>query len=272
VNIRGQVIGVNAAIASQTGYYAGYSFAIPMNLVRTVADQLIADGKVTRAALGIQVRDAGDEDAEYAGLDAVRGVLVVEFSGADSPARKAGIEREDIIVEVDGRRVDYVAQLQQIVGFKRPGEVVDVVVARRGGEQKTIQVRLTEANAEPQEVAAAEPSGPGEPTFQNKLGVAVEEMTAQMEAVDERLGAENNGLVVVAVDPNGPARGVLTAPDPQRRIIDVITHVDGERVTTLSGLRDLLSSVEVGDIVSLRVFTLQGQLAQTRVVRIRAGG
>jgi serine protease Do len=272
VNIRGQVIGVNAAIASQTGYYAGYSFAIPMSLVRTVADQLIADGKVTRAALGIQVQDADDEDAEYAGLDAVRGVLVVEFSGADSPARKAGIEREDIILEVDGRRVDYVAQLQQVVGFKRPGEVVDVVVARRGGERKTIQVRLTEANAEPQEVAAAEPSDPEEPAFQNKLGVAVEEMTAQMEAIDERLGSENRGLVVVAVDPNGPARGELTPPDPQRRIIDVITHVDGEPVTTLSELRDLLSSVEAGDIVSLRVFTLQGQLTQTRVVRIRAGG
>ena len=273
VNIRGQVVGVNAAIASRTGYYSGYSFAIPMNLVRTVADQLIEHGKVTRAALGIQVQDADDRDAEYVQLDEVRGVVVQDFSIENSPAEKAGMQQGDVIVEVDGRRVNYVAQLQQIVGFKRPGDVIDVVVQRRGGERKTLKVRLIEAGGEPAQVAAAETESAEEPAFQNKLGLAVEELTAQEAARDERLGPDNRGLVVVDIDPNGPARAEqLTLPDSRTGSIDVITHVDGTRVTTIAELREVLNGVQPGEIISLRVFYLRGQLSGSRVIRVRAGG
>src|SRR5690242_3646325 len=92
VNIRGQVVGINSAIASETGYYAGYGFAIPINLARTVMTQLIATGHVSRAVIGVSIRPITPEDAEDAKLTEIRGVVVNEFNPPDdSPAKRAGI-------------------------------------------------------------------------------------------------------------------------------------------------------------------------------------
>src|SRR5919112_607489 len=143
VSVRGEVIGVNSAIASQTGFYSGYGFAIPIDLARKVMDQIIANGRVNRAALGVSVQNATANDAAYVGLPDIRGVLVQDFT-EDSPARKAGIEPGDIIIAVDGKPVEYVGQLQQQVGFRKAGEKVKVEVARKGGVRKTLDVQLQE--------------------------------------------------------------------------------------------------------------------------------
>src|SRR5881396_2150638 len=87
VNVRGEVIGINAAIASETGYYNGYGFAIPINLARTVMMQLIATGHVDRAVMGINIRDADQEDAQAVGLSAIKGVLIRAYTSDDSPAK-----------------------------------------------------------------------------------------------------------------------------------------------------------------------------------------
>src|SRR5206468_3314767 len=92
VNIRGQVIGINSAIASETGFYAGYGFAIPMNLARTVMDQLVKTGRVERAVMGVAIHDARQEDADAVGLKQISGVVVDSYTSDDSPARKAGIQ------------------------------------------------------------------------------------------------------------------------------------------------------------------------------------
>src|SRR5215469_2693032 len=91
VNVRGEVIGINAAIESPTGYNTGYGFAVPINLARNVMQQIIATGHVQRAALGVQVRDASADDAAYAGLKTIGGVLVEDYGSQDSPAREAGV-------------------------------------------------------------------------------------------------------------------------------------------------------------------------------------
>jgi serine protease Do len=274
VNIRGQVVGVNAAIASETGLYSGYSFAIPMNLVRTVADQLIKDGKVTRAALGVTVQEADDEDAEYVGMTDVRGVLVQGFASEDSPSKRAGMEVGDVIVDIDGNPVNYVAQLQQIVGFKRPGQQVNVTVMRRGGVKKTLQVRLIEANEEPTEVAQADtPDASAAPDYQGKLGLGLQDMTAQFASQDERLTDDTRGPIISDIDPNGPARDEGFVPvTPQRGWVDVITHVDGQRVRNVSELERALADVRPGAILSLQVFQIRADQAASRVVRMRAGG
>src|SRR2546421_131996 len=145
VNIRGQVIGINSAIASETGFYAGYGFAIPMNLARTVMDQLVKTGKVERAVMGVAIHDARQEDADAVGLKQISGVVVDSYTSDDSPARKAGIQPGDVIVAVDGQPVDNTPQLQQRVAFKKPGETVEVTVLRQGGEKKTVTVRLGRA-------------------------------------------------------------------------------------------------------------------------------
>src|SRR3989440_333776 len=145
VNIRGQVIGINSAIASETGFYAGYGFAIPMNLARTVMDQLVKTGRVERAVMGVAIHDARQEDADAVGLKQISGVVVDSYTSDDSPARKAGIQPGDVIVAVDGQPVDNTPQLQQRVAFKKPGETVEVTVLRQGGEKKTVTVRLGRA-------------------------------------------------------------------------------------------------------------------------------
>ena len=150
MDVRGEVIGINSAIASQTGYNVGYAFAIPIDLAKQVMNQLITKGRVERAALGVLVQDATPADAKYVGLDEIRGVRVDNFPQDGSPAKTAGIQQGDVIIAVDGQPVEYVAQLQQLVGFRKPGDVVKVEVARKGGVRKTYNVHLIAAS-EPRE-------------------------------------------------------------------------------------------------------------------------
>src|SRR5712691_1191141 len=144
VNVHGEVIGINSAIASETGFYAGYGFAIPINLVRTVTDQLIKTGHVERAVMGVAIRESKPEDAAAVGLKQIRGVVVDNYSPDEqrSPAKAAGIKPGDVIVALDGDAIDNVPQLQQKVGFKKPGQTVEVTLLRSGGERKIVTVRL----------------------------------------------------------------------------------------------------------------------------------
>src|SRR5688572_1028947 len=215
VSVRGEVIGVNSAIASQTGFYSGYGFAIPIDLARQVMDQIIESGEVHRAALGITVQNATANDAAYVGLPEIRGVLVQDFT-EDSPARKAGIQQGDIIVSVDGKPVEYVGQLQQQVGFRKPGEKVKVEVARKGGVRRTVEVRL-QAVTSPGELAARsnssgnEDGSSGEATSIDLLGLTVQPLDQEtVRQLD--LPADRRGLLVTGVTPGGPAYGEVAEP------------------------------------------------------------
>jgi serine protease Do len=269
VNVRGQVVGVNSAIASENGFYQGYGFAIPVNLARVVANQLIADGRVHRAVLGIQIRDANENDAAYTGVADIRGVVVVDFPSDDSPAKAAGIQPEDLIVELDGKPVEYVAQLQQAVGFKRPGETVRVTVVRRGGERRTFTVKLTAAPAD-RLLADREPETADRvsvPDHKSKLGITVTEVTGR---ASSQLGSDNIGPLVTEVDLESPAQGQLC---PQAAANcgfgDVITHVNGRRVHSVQEFEAALRSVRAGDIVSLRLYNPSPPAPGARLARIR---
>lgn len=273
------MIGVNSAIASQTGFYQGYGFAIPINLARTVGRQLIAEGKVTRAVLGIQIKDATPEDAAYVGLDSVRGVTVQDYTPEiDSPAKRAGILPGDVIVALDGKPVHYSAELQQAVGFKRPGEEVAVTVRRRIGnaapEEKTFRVRLAPqpGNTQLASRAGDSASGRGTAPYEKLLGVSVEPLTEREAAQNEQIGAERAGLVVVDVDPDGPAADKLF-PRRSGQGTDIITHVNGARVKTVADLSAALKSVRPGEIVSLRTYLVAptGDQGVSRVIRLRVG-
>ena len=269
VNIYGQVVGINSAIASPTGFYQGYGFAIPINLARTVAEQLIATGKVTRAILGVSIRDADADDAAYVGLQTVRGVVVQDYSLEDSPAKRAGLVPGDVIVEIDGKPVEYVAQLQQIVGFKRPGERVRLTLVRKGGERSTVAVMLGAREEDVRGVAQAdEETDAKRPPFESKLGISVEPVSDEA-ASRTGLTESQRGLVITAVDPDGPAADKGLGPR------QIITHVNNERVRSVAELRQILGGVRGGDVVSLRIFlppvdpSVQGQSV---VVRLRAAG
>ncbi|MFQ5703837.1 MAG: trypsin-like peptidase domain-containing protein [Gemmatimonadales bacterium] len=255
VNIRGQVIGVNAAIASRTGYYSGYGFAIPSNLTRAVASQLIADGKVTRAALGVQITQADAVDAEAVGLKEIRGVRIEDFSGDNSPAKRAGLKPGDIIVELDGTKVQYVAQLQQIVGFKKPGTVVNVTVLRDNGKRHTYKVRLIEANTSPkQQLASGRPDKPEDSdSFESKIGIGVQPFSKRDAREAGIPGSVPTGLAVTEVEEDGPADGRLFASNLRQGFIEIITDVNNQPVSTRTDLDNVLRDIPHGDIIMLHV-------------------
>jgi serine protease Do len=273
VSVRGEVIGINSAIASETGFYSGYGFAIPINLARTVMNQLIESGEVHRAALGVSIADVSLADAEYVGLPAIRGVVVKDIPSEDSPARAAGIEAGDIIIAVDGKPVEYVGQLQQVIGFRKPGEVVKVEVARKGGARKTFDVKLQALNDAPQVAAGGGPSAPGGDsvggTAMNRLGISVEPVGPDA-AAELQLPANTAGLIVTDVTPGGPAWEVLF-DDPQRGGPDIILSIEGKPVRTEGDLRKALLAEKPGSIVTLRIFNPRAQSRRVERIRLADG-
>ena len=156
--------------------------------------------------------------------------MVKDIPNDDSPAKAAGIEPGDIIVAVDGKPVEYVGQLQQVIGFRKPGDQVKVEVARKGGVHKTFSVKLQPLKDTTQ-VAAADrgrprrASSPGGAAM-NRLGISVEPVTPDA-AQELQLPADTRGLIVTNVTPGGPAWQVLF-DDPQRGGPDIILSIEGK--------------------------------------------
>src|SRR5690606_32916069 len=148
--------------ATSTGYNQGYGFAIPSNLARRVMTDLIEKGRVERALPGVSIVDVSVEDAEVYGLARIEGVLVEDFAG-DSPARRAGLQRGDVIVTIDGAPATRVGQLQRLVANHAPGETVRLGVIRYG-QPHELTVELMRAPVA--EVARApEPGRTARPTL-----------------------------------------------------------------------------------------------------------
>jgi serine protease Do len=269
VSVRGEVIGINSAIASETGFYSGYGFAIPINLARTVMNQLIETGAVHRAALGVSIDNVNLNDAAYVGLPEIRGVVVKDIPSDDSPAKAAGIQPGDVIIAVDGKPVERVGQLQQVIGFRKPGDVVKVEVARKGGVRKTVSVKLQALNEQPQLAAVDrddnEDGAGSAGSAMNRLGINVEPVTSDI-AQQLQLPSNMRGLVVTDVTPGGPAWETLY-DDPQRNGPDIILSVEGKPVRTEADLRNALRAEKPGSIVTLGIYNPRAQ--GRRVERIK---
>ncbi len=172
-NIRGEVIGVNTMIASLTGTYNGIGFAVPINLAKSVADQLVAKGKVERSFLGVRIQPVTSDIAEAYGLDKPFGALVNSVEKG-SPAEKAGIKEGDLIVSFDGKEIKDVQHLRTLVAHEGPGKKVKIKVIREGKEK---EFTLT-LGTMPEGLSSAEKS-PERPVSTEKkadwLGLSVEE-------------------------------------------------------------------------------------------------
>ncbi|NOT77338.1 MAG: PDZ domain-containing protein [Cyclobacteriaceae bacterium] len=140
VNLKGELVGINSAIATATGSYSGYSFAIPSNLVKKIVDDLLEFGKVQRGLLGVQIVDVTSRVAESEHLDVLRGIFVTRVNEG-SAASSSGIEAGDVIVGIDGNPVGGVSELQEMVARHRPGHSIKVTY-RRGGQEKTVSTIL----------------------------------------------------------------------------------------------------------------------------------
>lgn len=144
VNTKGELVGINAAIASHTGSYEGYSFAIPSNIVRKVVDDLLLYGTTQRGYLGVQIAELTQELAEKEGLENIEGVYVAEVTEGGA-AILAGIKAGDVITSVAGKKVNSTTQLRESVGQYRPGDKVDVEVNRHGSHHHYELTLLNEA-------------------------------------------------------------------------------------------------------------------------------
>ena len=141
VNTRGQLVGINTAIASQTGSYAGYAFAIPTAIMQKVVADLRQYGTVQRALLGIRMLDITQQVKDQLSLESMEGVYVGEVISG-SAADKAGMKAGDVIVQVDGRPINASSQLQEQIGRKNPGDQ-SIILVRRGHRSVSLQVTLT---------------------------------------------------------------------------------------------------------------------------------
>ncbi|HEY0023078.1 MAG TPA: trypsin-like peptidase domain-containing protein [Longimicrobium sp.] len=244
VDLQGRVIGVNSAIASPTGFYSGYGFAVPVNLARRVAEDLMRDGRVHRPMIGVEIRDVSPADAEVFGLPSPDGAVV--SAEPRGPAAAAGLKLGDVIVAVEGKAVKNAGDLMETVMERRPGDRVTLDVVRYG-DRRRVAVRLEEfsnpraarSRAEP---AAEDVAAPAETT--GRLGFRAEAVTPE---IARELGMERAaGVVISEVDPASPAAGVLGRGMVVRRF-------NGRQVGTVQELRAASEAVRAGQVVSLEV-------------------
>jgi serine protease Do len=265
VNSRGEVIGINSAIASPTGYNAGYGFAIPITLAKRVMDEIIAHGRVRVPALGIGIDDVTPEDAAVAGVKDIRGVLVRNFPSDDTPAKRAGLQPGDVIITADGQPVDRVSTLQRIVRNHNPGETIEIE-AMRYGQRKTFRVTLMEAQTD-QQVATSEtrtePAGGG--SVHPALGISVAPVSTEM-AAQARMPTPVRGVMVTDVIPGGPAEDKLFRNDV---ITQVLYPAPAQTINTPGDLQQELAKLKNGDYISLRVFSLQDPTHAPRIVNLQ---
>ncbi len=141
VNLRGELIGINTAIASPTGSFAGYAFAVPASIVKKVSSDILKFGNVQRGYIGIEPDELDSKKADEYGVKINSGVYVRAFGGEGSAAKEAGIKVGDVIVKVDGEMIDSEPKFRELIGRKRPGENVNLTV-NRDGSIKDFKVTL----------------------------------------------------------------------------------------------------------------------------------
>jgi len=267
LDMDGRVIGINSAIESPTGVYAGYGFAVPASIARIAMDQFHKYGRVRRAILGVTITDVKAEDALAAGLKEIRGALVGGFSGDNSAAEKAGLKPGDVIVSVDSKPISSVASLQRAIYGYQPGQTVTLGYARYG-TQGSAKVTLQEAPQEKETVASADRGDEAAPnaTPTGRLGVTVVPLTPAL-ATEVHATSNVHGLVVRDVNETGPARGHLYEQD----VIVAVIGRGGVQTPVTSGPQLQAAVNNANGVISLLVYN--AQLARdgsggTRVVNV----
>jgi serine protease Do len=221
-NLSGEVVGINSQIYSNTGSYAGLSFAIPIDIANNVREQLAATGHVRRGRIGVSIQPVTAALAESFGLDRPRGAAVSSVD-TGGPADKAGLKPEDIILSVNGRKIERSSELPALIAAIKPGAAADLEVWRGKGT-KHINVAVEELK-DKASVSRATGSGKSSDRLEG-LGLSVRELTAA-----EKTQLRTSGSIVIT-DTDGPsAEAGLHAGD-------VILGANRTRVSTVAELRD----------------------------------
>jgi len=253
VDTRGRLVGINTAIVSGSGGYQGVGFAIPINMARSVMNNLIENGKVVRGWIGLTIQDLTPDLAEAVGLAGKEGALVAGVQ-PDSPAAEVGLRRGDVITALDGQKVGSNSDLRNRIAGTAPGTRVALTVFR-DGKETTIKATLGELPG-----SLARGGSAGAAPEEEALGISVQPLTRDLAS---RLGYEGEtGLVVSQVEP-GSAAG-----EAGLREGDLIKEVNRHAVTSIVEYRQALSGVERGKVILLLV--RRGDAATYITLRPRA--
>lgn len=231
VNLNGDLIGINTAIASPTGSYSGYSFAVPSNIVSRVVEDLMAYGTVQRGWLGVQIRNISKDLVAEQDLEVISGAYVMGVDPS-SGAREAGVKEGDVIVAIDGRDISTTAQLIGYIGSKRPGDKIKVTVNRGGKEMDyTVTLKNREGTTEIVKVEREE--------ILTTLGV-------ELEKVDKETLSKLNINAGVRVKSLRPG---LIRKSTDMRAGFIITKIDGKSVKSKEDVVNILEGKEGGILI-----------------------
>jgi serine protease Do len=252
-NLRGEVVGINTMILAPQGTFVGVGFAVPISLAKSILPQLKEKGKVVRGYLGVQVSELTPDLAQGFGYRVEQKGALVQQVVKGTPAEKGGMEPGDLVVAMDGKPIESSGALTRAVATIAPGGKVTLTFLRKGSEKKAT---LTVAKRPDEEALArgdfSDQQDEGGDADQGdaskskvKLGITVQPITPELaRRLDTQPG---EGLVVVDVDPDGPASraGIREG--------DVIVEVNRERVKTTNDVAKAISKLKDGDIALLRV-------------------
>ncbi len=245
-DLNGSLVGINTAIATQTGSYIGYGFAIPIDLVKSVVEDLIDDGKVSRGYIGVAIKPVNEAFRKSLGLDKIEGVVVNSVI-KNSPGDKAGIEPEDVILEINGKSVNSPNELQAIVAQHKIGETLKLTIWR-DNKKITKNVKLEAKDEDSDQASGDSDASKGEsnsndPVKFDKLGFSISPLSKEQK---ETFDVEN-GVFVSNVNRFSEAADRGLFPN------GVIIKADRNPVKSTEGLKRLIESKKTGETVLLQV-------------------
>ncbi len=231
VDLRGNLIGINSAIASQSGGFQGIGFAIPVNLAKKVMEDIINNGKVIRGWLGVYIQNITPDLAKGLDLKSTKGVLVGKVQ-KDSPAEKAGIQEEDVILAYNDKTLDNAAELSTWVASTSPEEEITLKILR-DQKEKNIKVKLGELNEQKQALAQGK-------NQYSDLGIQVANIVPELIS-KYHLDKDVRGVVVTVVNPNGMAAGAGIQEG------DVVMKVNRHTTQSVEDFDKEISKVDAGE-------------------------
>jgi serine protease Do len=236
INLDGQAIGINTAIFSQNGGYMGIGFAIPINMAKSIKDQLIQTGSVVRGYLGIVIQALTPDLAKSFGIKDQKGILVAQVSEG-SPAQEAGLKQGDVIIAFNGKPVDQIGPFRNEVALKKPGSKQDITILRNG-DRKVLTVTIGI-------LPDKGPAAAGSPHNLEKLGMTVQNLTPQLA---RQFGLEGQkGVVVTDVSPNSAAALANIRPG------GIILEVDRKPVKNMEEFKKAIAAIPENSPVVLLI-------------------
>lgn len=252
-DLKGALIGINSAIATRTGYYQGYGFAIPINLAKSVAEDLIDDGRINRGYIGVTIQPVDPKMAKALKFERPEGVLIRDVLKNGS-AERAGLRQGDVILEVDGQKVNTPNHLQSLVAMKRAGQDVKLKVFRDGSTfERAVKLKPREDTESITEKVSDD--GQEEIERDNSRSMKLSGLGMEIRPLDaqtKRNRDVSDGVLVGKVDLYGEAQSQGLQPG------DIILSVNRKPVKTPADFQKMVDGTPGGEVLLLQVKSQNG--------------